>query len=74
MTGVQDVPNHYNKSQSPYGFTVAGFEANTRIDRRDWDVTWNVPLDTGGVLAGYHIDINIQLELMMQEEKEEESV
>ncbi len=58
---------------NPYGFTIAGFEANTLLERKDWELTWNVHLHTGGVLVGDRIDINIQLEFTKQDQSESEA-
>ncbi|EUJ29339.1 Uncharacterized conserved protein [Listeria grayi] len=49
------------------GKTVAGFEATGKINRKDFDLTWNVALETGGVLVGDEIKINIQLEASQAE-------
>lgn len=53
-------------SKSPYGFSSAGFNASTKINRRDWGLTWNQTLETGGVLVGEDIQINIELELIQE--------
>jgi len=53
--------------KSPWGSTVAGFTASTKINRKDWDLTWNVALETGGMLVGDTINIDIELELVKQE-------
>ena len=55
------------QAKSPYGVTSAGFTATTKINRKDWDLTWNVALETGGVLVGDEVKIDIELELMKQE-------
>ncbi|GAA0498644.1 YceI family protein [Salinibacillus aidingensis] len=47
----------------PWGGTVYGFEAEGKIDREDFDLTWNAPLETGGVLVGKEIKIKLELEL-----------
>ena len=52
--------------KSPWGTTSAGFTATTKINRKDWDLTWNVALETGGVLVGEMVNITIQLELVQQ--------
>lgn len=44
------------------GNPVFGVSAKTRIDRDDWDVTWNMTLESGGVLVGKSIDIEIEIE------------
>ena len=60
------------QAQSPFGTTNAGFSASTRINRKDWGLTWNVALDTGGVLVGDEIKIEIELEIIKQSEAEPE--
>lgn len=66
---VLDV-NYAGTAQSPWGPTSAGFSAETTIDRRDWDLTWNQALETGGILVGNDIKIEIELELIKQPEAE----
>src|ERR1051325_10346827 len=41
------------------GGTLAAFTAKTTIDREDWDLTWNVAVETGGLLVGKKVDIVI---------------
>jgi len=53
-------------SKSPWGSESAGFSAETKINRKDWDLTWNQALETGGVLVGDELTINIELELIKQ--------
>lgn len=54
----------YNgKGTNPWGQEVYGFEAETKINREDFGLTWNAALETGGVLVGKDIKINIELEL-----------
>lgn len=57
-------------SRSPWGSTVAGFTATTTINRKDWGLTWNVALETGGVLVGDSIKVAIEIELVQQAEQE----
>jgi polyisoprenoid-binding protein YceI len=52
---------------SPWGNEVAGFEANTDINRKDFGLTWNVALETGGVLVSDAIKINLGVEAVKQE-------
>jgi len=52
------------KSQSPWGFSSAGFSASTIINRKDWNLTWNMALETGGFLVGDDIKISIELEII----------
>lgn len=60
---VLDV-TYQGQAQSPWGTTSAGFSATTRINRKDWGLTWNVGLETGGVLVGDEVTIDIELELV----------
>lgn len=55
---------YLGKAKSPWGTTSAGFTAAARINRKDWELTWNVALETGGWLVGETIDIEIALELV----------
>lgn len=50
----------------PWGNAKAGFSASTEIDRRDWGLTWNAPLETGGVLVGEKVTIEIEAQLTLQ--------
>lgn len=56
------------KAKSPWGTTSAGFSASTAIDRKEWGLTWNAPLETGGVLVGEQVKISIEVELIEQAE------
>jgi len=44
------------------GVTRAGFEASTKVDRKDYGIIWNKTLDQGGTLLGDDVQIEIQLE------------
>jgi polyisoprenoid-binding protein YceI len=50
--------------QSPWGATVVGVHATTKIDRRDFGLNWNKRLDKGGVVVGNEVAIEIDMELM----------
>ena len=52
--------------RSPYGFEIFGFSAKTEIDREDFGLTWNVALETGGVMVGKKIKIEIEGEAIRQ--------
>ena len=49
------------------GGTLAAFSAHTTIEREDWDLTWNVAVETGGFLVGKKVDIVLDVELQLQE-------
>jgi polyisoprenoid-binding protein YceI len=50
--------------KDPWGGTRAGFTASTEISRKDWEMTWNVALETGGVLVGDKVKIELDIELV----------
>ncbi len=52
--------------KDPWGGTRAGFSASTRIDRRDFGLTWNQALETGGILVGNEIKIEIEAQAVKQ--------
>lgn len=47
---------------TPWGTTAIGFTASAEIDREDWGMTWNQALETGGVLVGKRIRIELSVE------------
>lgn len=46
----------------PWGGQRLGFSAHADIDREDWGLTWNVALETGGVLVGKKIRLEFNVE------------
>ncbi|RJP81666.1 MAG: polyisoprenoid-binding protein [Candidatus Zixiibacteriota bacterium] len=48
----------------PFGHRRMAVSVRTRIDRRDFGLTWNKALETGGVLVGDEVDIYAELELI----------
>jgi len=48
--------------KDPRGGLRAGASATTRIDRRDFGITWSKALDGGGVVVGDDIDVTIDVE------------
>ena len=53
-----------------WGKTSAGFSGQTKVNRKDWGLTWNQNLESGGLLVGDTVTINIDLELVKQAEAE----
>jgi len=48
-------------AQDPFGNTRIGFEGATSINRKDWDLTWNAALETGGVLVSEKIKLEFDV-------------
>ena len=53
-------------TKDPYGGTRAGFSAHTQINRRDYGVNINMPMDGGGAVVGDKIDIALEVEAVLQ--------
>jgi polyisoprenoid-binding protein YceI len=51
----------------PYGGQRLGFSATGEIDREAFGLTWNQTLETGGVLVGRRVRIDIEAELVRQQ-------
>jgi polyisoprenoid-binding protein YceI len=47
---------------TPWGTKALGFSASTEIDREDWGLTYNQVLETGGVMVGKKIRIELNVE------------
>jgi len=52
--------------QDPYGNTRAGFSASTEINRRDFGVTINMPMDGGGAVVSDRINISLEVEAVLK--------
>jgi polyisoprenoid-binding protein YceI len=50
------------RGTDPWGGERIAFHARTRIDRRDFGLTWNQALETGGVLVGNEINITLEIQ------------
>ncbi|WP_144125634.1 YceI family protein [Catellatospora sichuanensis] len=53
-------------NKNPWGQELIGFTATTEIDREQFNVTWNQALETGGVLVGKTLKIEIEGEATRQ--------
>lgn len=50
------------EGQDAQGKDRIGFTAKTKIDRRDFGITWNKTLDKGGFAVGNDVDITLEIE------------
>jgi polyisoprenoid-binding protein YceI len=46
----------------PWGKARAGFEAEITINRKDFGLTWNAALETGGFLVGDEVKISLSIQ------------
>jgi len=60
-----DVEFH-GATQDPWGGQRAAFSAWTEVDRDDWGLSWNAPLETGGFLLSKNIRLEVDVELIRQ--------
>jgi polyisoprenoid-binding protein YceI len=58
-----DVEGPTPEVRDPWGNTKTGVTATTKVNRKDFGLTWNVALETGGVLVGEEVQISIEAEL-----------
>ena len=52
--------------KDPWGNTRASFSATTKIDRKDFGLTWNKVLESGQLLVGDEITITLEVEGLLQ--------
>lgn len=45
----------------PFGNTRVGFEGSVAVNRKDWDLTWNAALETGGVLVSEKVKLEFDI-------------
>jgi len=51
--------------KDPWGNTRGGFVASTTLNRKDFGITWNETLESGGLLLGEEVEVEINFEGMM---------
>lgn len=62
---VLDVVIH-GEGTDPWGNVRAGFTATTKLNRRDFGLTWNQALETGQLLVGEEVEITLEIEGLKQ--------
>ncbi len=55
-------------TKNPWGKTMVGISAEATINRKDFGVSWNAPLEAGGVLVAEKVKIEIEAELVLSED------
>src|SRR5437867_10207979 len=63
---VEKYPTMTYKPKDPMGNTRAGFSAHGKINRQDFGMKWSKALDTGGLVVGDDVDINLEIEVIRQ--------
>jgi polyisoprenoid-binding protein YceI len=50
--------------KDPWGNTRIGASATTKVNRKDFGLTWNSPLETGGVLVGEEVTLTLEVQFI----------
>ena len=51
-----------------WGNNRGGFSATTKVDRKEWDITYNKTLDKGGALLGDEVTITLEISAVLETE------
>ena len=52
--------------KNPYGQELAGLTVETTINRKDFGLTWNAALESGGLLVGNKVEIVIEVQALLK--------
>jgi polyisoprenoid-binding protein YceI len=66
---VLDVEGPTSESKDPWGNIRKGASATTKINRKDFGLTWNKALETGGVVVGDEVQILLEVEMIKVQPK-----
>lgn len=61
-----DVEGPSTETEDPWGKQRIGLSATTKLSRKDFGLTWNAALESGGVLVGDEVKITIDIEAIRQ--------
>jgi len=62
ITNTVTIPFEFEGAATdPYGNLRVGFEGSVVINRKDYGVTWNVALETGGVLVSDKVTLEFEV-------------
>ena len=61
---VFDVEGPTPPAKDPWGNTRIGLSATTKINRKDFGLTWNAALETGGILVGEEVTITLDVQFV----------
>lgn len=65
VTNLVTIEFEYQGSaKDPFGNLRAGFEGKATVNRKDFGVTFNAPMETGGVLVGDKITLELDVSLI----------
>jgi len=62
VTRPVTIPFEFNGVETdPWGNTRVGFEGALEVNRKDWEVSWNAALDSGGVLVSDKVKLEFDV-------------
>lgn len=57
---------HLGKAKDPWGNDKIGFETELTLNRKDFELKWNAPLETGGFLVGDEVKVSLSIQAFGQ--------
>jgi polyisoprenoid-binding protein YceI len=57
---------HLGKAKDPWGMERDGFEAEITLNRKDYGLMWNAPLEFGGFLVGDDVKASLSIQAVAQ--------
>lgn len=57
---------YLGRAKDPFGVERIAFSAGTTIDRREFGLTWNQAMETGGILVGEKVRIGLEIQAVPQ--------
>lgn len=60
--------DYHGAAEDPWGNQRVGFTATTEVDRKNFGITWNQTLDSGGVLVGDTVEIELNIQAVRADE------
>jgi len=57
---------YHGVQRDPWGGVRIGFSAETKVNRKDFGIDWNAPIDGGGVVVGDKVQIVLEIEAVLE--------
>ena len=57
---------HLGKAKDPWGMERVGFESEITLNRKDYGLMWNAPLEVGGFLVGDEVKVTLSIQAIAQ--------
>jgi polyisoprenoid-binding protein YceI len=58
---------HLGKAKDPWGNERVGFESEITLNRKDYGLMWNAPLEVGGFLVGDEVKVTLSIQAVAQQ-------